>query len=245
MTVEVAIVDDDNIHISMIKRHLKEFDKSSGILFHTSVFHCATDFLEDAMLPSFQLLILGVDLPDISGIDLLKQLEYIDTECITIITTNHKEFALEAYKCHVQAYLLKPVLQADFHSALNRIIPAVYAKSYLSKGTDALSIRRNGVDFQLPLSQVLYFEKYRNKVSIFTDTTCYQSYYTIRKLRNMLNQNQFVQIHQGCIVNWDYVTGLEGHYLIVGKHKLIISNSYFRSVLFHLQMHPIKTPQKP
>ncbi len=240
MNFELAIIDDDIIHTSMIRQFLKLYEKSSGIHFHISLFCCASDFLSSEMLNFYDLLILGIDLPDITGIQLLEHLKKINIEPVVIIATRHTEYALDAYTHHVQAYIVKPVNAENLFITLNRIMPLIQAKSMLDTRDDFLQIRRNGIPYSLPTSEILFLEKYRNKVHIYTDTACYQSYYTIRELNNKLNPEQFVQIHQGCLVNWDRVSSLDAHYITVGTHRLMITNSYYKAVLFHQQTHPIK-----
>ena len=64
------------------------------------------------------MIFLDISMPFLSGIDLLKTMQNAPR---VIITTAHKEFAIEGYELNVLDYLLKPISFERFLKAINKL----------------------------------------------------------------------------------------------------------------------------
>jgi two-component system LytT family response regulator len=60
-----------------------------------------------------------MEMPEISGIDFLKQLQNKDYEII--VTTSHTEYALDAIKGDVVDYLIKPIKKMELILAIQKV----------------------------------------------------------------------------------------------------------------------------
>jgi len=68
------------------------------------------------------LLFLDIQMPDLSGVDLLKVMQ---KKPITIFTTAYQDYALEGYELDVVDYLLKPISFERFIKATNKAIDRI------------------------------------------------------------------------------------------------------------------------
>lgn len=82
----------------------------------------ALAWLEDNAV---DLALFDIDMPEITGLMLAKQLKRIHPDAAVIFLTAFPEFALDAFKLHASGYLLKPVnaddLQREVEYALSRM----------------------------------------------------------------------------------------------------------------------------
>src|SRR3954469_4517617 len=69
---------------------------------------------------------LDVEMPGLSGFDLLEQLPDIDFE--VIFTTAHDEFTVQAIRVSAFDYLLKPVDEEELAQTLNRLLTRLREK---------------------------------------------------------------------------------------------------------------------
>lgn len=235
----LAIVDSDDFHISMMRRNLAAYTHKYGVQFNINIFVKALDFLQQLPNDSLDLCIISMVLPDLPDTLLAERLYELKLSTPMILCSTNAEHAYHAYKNAASGFLLKPVIFDDLEELLNRLLPLLYVHMKVPNNTNSILVKRDGRPFYVLTKDIYYFEKFRNKLFIFTDNYCYHTYYTIRDLIRQLNPKQFVQIHQGCLVNWEYVDRIENQTIILGPHRLTISKAYYKSVLFQEQMYPL------
>lgn len=67
----------------------------------------------------FDLIFLDIEMPEMSGFDLLEQ-ALLPKETQVIITTAHEQYAVKAFKVEVTHYLLKPIAKEELILAVHR-----------------------------------------------------------------------------------------------------------------------------
>ena len=114
------------------------------------------------------LLFLDIQMPKISGINLLKTLKYPPK---TIITTAFREYALEGYELDIVDYLLKPITFDRFFKAIerylrnaNKFIPDLLPSSENS----SIYIKSGNKHFKLMIDDMLYAESVKDYIKVFT-----------------------------------------------------------------------------
>nr|WP_290936859.1 response regulator [Haliscomenobacter sp.] len=63
---------------------------------------------------------LDVELPDMTGFELLQQLDTINFQ--TIFTTSHSHYAIKAFRFNALDYLVKPVEESELDEAIKRLL---------------------------------------------------------------------------------------------------------------------------
>ena len=111
-----CIIDDEPIAHRVIEGYTKKLD------YLNKVGNCYDAFESMNLLNSAKvdLIFLDINMPELSGIDLLKTIQQRPS---VIVTSAHQEYALQGYELNVKDYLLKPFsfnrfLQAGNHRAI-------------------------------------------------------------------------------------------------------------------------------
>ena len=112
--LKCLIIDDEPLAQNVIENYLKNFS------FIELVAKCenALIALEWIKKQKIDLIFLDISMPFISGIDFIKTLQ---NPPAIILTTAHKEFAIESYELNVLDYLLKPISFERFLKAINKL----------------------------------------------------------------------------------------------------------------------------
>ena len=112
--VKCLIIDDEPLAQDVIERYLNNFS------FIELVAKCenAIVALEWLKKQKIDLIFLDISMPFISGIEFIKTLQ---NPPLIILTTAHKEFAVESYELSVLDYLLKPISFERFLKAINKL----------------------------------------------------------------------------------------------------------------------------
>lgn len=228
--MKCLIIDDDPLVCDMISHFVSKVD----FLEYSIQCQNGSDALNLLTVETFDLVFLDMDMPEISGIDLLQN---INPALPVIIITSSPDFALESYNYHVVDYLLKPVNYTRFYKAVQK---AFLIKKGTNK-TDAKPIQeeifiKDGHNLvKLNLKEVLFIEAVSNYVSFKTTSKAYLSLISMQKLEEGL-PDKFIRIHRSYIVNINKIDKIEANTLFIGEKALPISNSYKEKLLQKLNL---------
>jgi DNA-binding LytR/AlgR family response regulator len=166
------------------------------------------------------LIFLDINMPDLTGIELIHMLP---KEQKVIFTTASSDHAIESYEYNAVDYLLKPITFKRFLMAVQKAFnpsppTSSQAEEYLFAKSDKKMIRVN-------LRDIVYFEALKEYVCIHTRT---QKIVTYKRMKELLEKlpGHFTRIHNSYIVNGDHITRVEGNYVLVGDKSLPIGISY-------------------
>jgi len=185
----------------------------------------STDPLEVvSVLPglSCDVLFTDIEMPDLSGFQMLKQLA---VQPLVVFTTAYSQYALQAFEVHSVDYLLKPVDAEQLDRALNkleRVLGGVEPRPQLDKLLEQLasslpkaaraltrlpSKLGDRVEF-VDVPKVTHFYASDKLTYASTPKKDFVLDLTIAELETRLDQDRFVRIHRSTIVNLDFVKEL-------------------------------------
>lgn len=121
MPNKALIIDDDKISLDLLSFQLK----SEG--FETLTFETGTKGLEAARSGDFDVILTDLNLPDINGIEMVRQSKMISPETEIIVVTGYdsSQKAIEATRVGAFGYIVKPV---DFEGLMVDVRNAVESK---------------------------------------------------------------------------------------------------------------------
>ncbi|MBN2433264.1 MAG: response regulator [Acidobacteria bacterium] len=116
--VRILIVDDD----PDVCEYLESFLKRDG--YEVRTINDPTKVLEEIKNSRYQIVILDLKMPRLSGVDLLKSIRSVDTDICIIIYTGYPsvDTAIETMKQQVFDYIKKPFDIEDFRAVIDRAI---------------------------------------------------------------------------------------------------------------------------
>lgn len=205
MVIKIAICDDIPVMTKMIEDLLIEYDSS---LFEIDIFYNPFRLIESLKEKTYDIFILDIEFPNLSGIDVAEKIRENNHTCPIIFITSFKEYMEKAFKVNTFDYILKPVTKSSLYSALNRAI------QYLDLNESKFLFTFNKVFYSLSFSEIVYYEKNKRKVLIHTPSDTYQTILHTRALLSKINDN-FVQVHTSFIVNVRYVKQIRNNIITV------------------------------
>jgi two-component system LytT family response regulator len=160
------------------------------------------------------LIFLDIEMPGMSGFEMLRQLGQYDADVIFV--TAYDQYALQAFRCAATDYLMKPVMSDQLVEAVNRVADRP-ADPVLSKDRlDALMYNlREGmkaprvalsagraIDF-VEVSKILYCKAESNYTDVMlTDGKRYTLSKTLSDVEEMLDHLDFFRVHQSYLINF-------------------------------------------
>nr|WP_121271307.1 LytTR family DNA-binding domain-containing protein [Pedobacter schmidteae] len=172
------------------------------------------------------LMFLDIDMPEISGLEMLQTLKSIPR---TILTTAYSEFALESYEYGVIDYLLKPIYYPRFVKSIERFLALDPVEKPVVPN-NSIAVKVDSHVIELSTADILYAQSYGNYVKIFTADKSHLASITTNQLESLLPQDHFVRVHKSYIVALAKIEQVERDNIILNKEKIPIGITYRRNL---------------
>jgi two-component system, LytTR family, response regulator len=176
------------------------------------------------------LLFLDIEMPMMSGFDLLAAKP--DVDCKVIFTTAYNQYAIRAIRYNALDYLLKPINPAELKEAIARFQiqnnkKEVYSKQlenfFHNKEKNLAITTYDGVVF-LEVDKIIRCEADLNYTRfILVEGKTFISSKTLKEYEDLLSvHNNFLRVHRSHLVNMDFVLKFRNEGSLVLKDQSIV-----------------------
>ena len=231
------VVDDDPLSVQVVLNCINNTPFLTSAGSHTSPVEAA----EALRTQPVDVLFLDVEMPLMSGIDLLRTLQHPPQ---VVLITGSKDYAVQAFEFAVVDYLVKPVSYARFLQAAQKALEAATAAASPAPAPEGAFQPADDPNFtfvkvdaklvRVAYDEVRYIEALGDYVHIVTATSKLIVYSTMKAVEEKFPTNRFVRVHRSFIVNLNRIQALEDNSLVVeGKH-IPVGQTYLRDVMQRL-----------
>jgi len=223
------IIDDDQACRSVLEQMIGQTDP----LKHIGSFENGLQAMNALKNNETDIIFLDVEMPEMSGIDMLAEL---DIKPMVILTTSHKEYALDAYEHEVVDYLVKPVTLPRFLKAVSKAEKRFenLVMGSLSDDRNYFFVRKDSVINKLPISDVLWVEAMGDYVTINTKGKKIIIHSTLRAIESKLPKEKFIRVHRSYIVQLENIKTIEGNTIFLEDAYIPLGTVYKENFLKRL-----------
>jgi len=225
--MKCIVVDDDLMSQKMVEGLVKK----TPVLEHIGTYGSAIEASAAITEKHIDLIFLDVEMPEMTGLDLLKTLHNPPQ---IILVTSKQNYALDAFEYNVTDYLLKPI------DSYSRFLKAVMkAKENIDKaievpteadgsnGPENLFIKVDSLLVNFDLKEILLVEAYGDYVKIHTaGGKVHTVYAKMKDIEGKLPITDFLRVHRSFIVRLDKIKNIDSSNLQIAEKIIPISNSY-------------------
>lgn len=188
------------------------------------------------------LLLLDIQMPQVSGIELIKALKHRPK---IILTTAFEQYAVQGFDLDVSDYLVKPIQFDRFLRAVMKSLPgngqpATVPSSPVQPvlpGPNFLYFRADKKMVKVLLEEILFIESLKDYQKIYTVRGDIITKHTMSALEAMLPVDIFIRVHRSYIVSQHKIDALTADQIMVGKHTIPIGKLYRLQVMKILRNH--------
>lgn len=229
MTIRCVIVEDEPLARKLLTHYV---EKTPGLELMATISHPleALTYLKENQP---DLLFLDIQMPEITGIGLLK---IMPRRPLVVLTTAYSEYAIEGYALDVADYLLKPITYERFLQSVEKIqarlhgsnagptttapaAPAETPVEYLFVKDGTKSVRINFADIQ-------YIEGMKDYVRIHTPDRKVTTLQSLKHLVEVLSDTDFLRVHHSYIVGVDWIEEVQRDDILVAGQLIPVSDTY-------------------
>lgn len=174
------------------------------------------------------LVFLDVEMPEISGIQLINLL---DPKTLVVIVSQKEAYAFSAFEHDVCDYLLKPVNDySRFMKAVLKVKEIIDSRaengSPKKEEGNPLFVKVDSLLHNVKLDSILWIEAYGDYVKINTDQKMLMVLSTLKAVESKLPESQFVRVHRSFLVNVKRIDNIDPNNLQIGSKVIPISANY-------------------
>ena len=226
--INCIIVDDEQHAIDILVHYVKQTPYLNLVDTTTS----PIEALQIISSKSVDLIFLDIQMPELSGMDLIKA---INGKAKVILTTAYSEFALESYELDVVDYLLKPIRLPRFLQAVQKAVNDLEESkenkhSLPGQDDDYIFVKTEskGKLLKITLDEIDYIEGMKNYVAIYCGGKKTLVYTSMKDLEERLPKKQFLRVHKSFIIPISKITGIEGNLLRLKNvtDEILIGDNY-------------------
>lgn len=222
--IKTVIVDDEPLAREGLELHIQEV---SDLELQDQFGH-PTDAIAYLEKNDTDLLFLDVEMPDMSGIDLLKSLQLPP---MTVLTTAYTDYALEGFDLGVIDYLVKPIRLERFISAVNK------AREYLRlrelsvqteqlPDQDHIFLKADRKFVKVFLNDILYIQGMKDYVMVYTAESRVITAMNMKTINSQLDSSRFVRVSKSYIINVSKIVEVKNNSVMIQDVEIPIGKKY-------------------
>ncbi len=227
--MNIVICDDCESDAMAAKEVIKRTAQELHIKTEFDIYSNATEIERKLLVKKepADILILDIDMPKISGLELAERLRVENQNLIMIFLSAHEEFVFKAIEFQPFRYIRKIRLEIEMPIAIQAAVNVLEISSdkqiilYTEDGEKAIMI-----------SEIMYLEAEKHKTFVYLKNgNSILSSKSIAEMQELINKKSFIMIHRSCIVNTDYVKNMQNCMLILkNDEQLLVSRRKFSEV---------------
>ena len=218
------VVDDDDIDRLTTLSFLSDYPFMEVI----GAFDSPAAALEMAQQQLPDVLFLDIDMPQISGLELRKQLLHVPA-CISI--TSYPDYAVESFEMAALDFLVKPFTAERFAKMMERLQQhtLIRQKATLLEhtlGADTIFIKDGSEQIKLQLHEIIYLEALKDYTGI---VTAQKKYAVLSPLGSLIKEKafgSFIRIHRSYAIQKHFIKKISSGEVMVNDIVLPVGRSF-------------------
>ena len=234
MKLKAIIVDDEPLAQNVIEQYaMKIPDLEISAKCNDAI--CAHKTLQEEKI---DLIFLDINMPKLSGISFLKNLK---EPPLVIFTTAYSDYALEGYELNAVDYLKKPFSFERFSKAFFKAHELFLLKRKQDNpisGQDSqkgfVFIKSNKKTYKVKFNDIYFIEGLGDYIQVHLKDQKIVTNLSMKKMLELLPENQFYRIHKSFIISIDKIDLVEGNTVKINEKRLPVGNSYRQDFLKYI-----------
>ncbi|GAA0719679.1 LytTR family DNA-binding domain-containing protein [Aquimarina litoralis] len=230
--IKCLIVDDEPLAREIIENYIARIDQLELVKSCANAleaFHSITN-------SDIDLIFLDIQMPNLTGIDFLKDIQPIPN---VIFTTAYSDYAVDAFNLEAIDYLLKPIEFSRFLKAINKVLKlskkdTTKTNTFETNNANILSDYNTTfiylkVEKQMQkifLKDILYIESLKNYIKVKTLEREIIAYKSISHMESILPVSKFLRVHRSFIIAIDHINSFSTSEIELRGLKIPVGRNY-------------------
>lgn len=208
--IRIGIYDEDRISCQRTLEYIKNRKKYSDLnVLETDIPSLVFAIKEHTF--DFHILVMEVISEKMDILQLVAQINQKFPDCQIIYLTNQADYVSRVYETEHCYFVWKRELEQVMPLALCKAFKRIEAGEL-----QYLSIVCDRKHMDIPVSQILYIERFLHQCRVVTENEMYESYFSLKQFADKL-PSYFVRCHTGYLVNGKCIERVSGKSLFLRR----------------------------
>jgi len=237
--IRCVVVDDEQPARELIAHHLSNLQGFELL----ATFDNAVDGFNFLQKNAVDLVFLDIQMPQVSGLELIRSLKVCPK---IILTTAHREYAVEAFELDVMDYLIKPITQERFMKSISKF--NYYNNAFTEKpdtsssfDTAYIFLKVGKGQTKMYLKDILYIEGLKDFIKVHTSQKVIVASERLSYMDEKLPENKFARVHKSFIVALEKINDLQAEQIMIGDAAIpigrVFKNEFLKKISANQKDH--------
>ena len=210
------IVDDEPLAIDVVIHFLRQLNIQN-------IHRCdnGIEAFRQLQTQDFDLLFLDIEMPQLTGFDLLKS---IPQRPLVVITTAYRDYAVEGFEWEVLDYLVKPFSFQRFLQTMEKAMRSMQQPEDSGDKT-SLFLKADQQWVRIDTGDLLYIESLRDYVKVVTTKKTFIVHQPLADISARLPEDRFIRVHRSYTISIGKVDRISQHCAHIGDKIIPISRA--------------------
>lgn len=219
MNIRIAIFDEDKVSLSELKEKVLEISNQLNFKAEIYDYNNADKIINvvKQVEEVFDILFLDISDSTLSGLYIANIIRRFNPNILIIFMSLYDEYVFESIEYNPFRYIRKNKVSEELPSA----IKAAIRKFEQNKDTSII-LRSDNEEYRIYYSDIMYVETAGRKLNIYLyNGKTISIWKTIKEFTEQINDNNFIKVHSGCLVNRKYISTLSNFHIILNNGSKI------------------------
>lgn len=201
MKLYIALCDDEKEILANEARLVCDILTEKGIAYELNTFNSPKDLLASDII--YDMVFLDIEMDEMNGIDLAKQISQKNKDCSIFLITNYAVYLDKAFDVNAIRFFTKPVDKTRLSEGIDRALERIDS---ITKIISVINFD-NKLSVEMPISSIIYIENSGRHTHIVSTEYDFIAEEIFSLLKNKIQKevNYFAAPHQSYFVNLRYV----------------------------------------
>lgn len=229
MKIKCLLVDDEPLALEALESLMQKIPELEIL----GKCQNAVDALQVIHTRKIDLLFLDIQMPEITGLEMLKSLVFPPK---VIFTTAYRDYAVEAFELDVIDYLVKPISLERLIRSINRYHDRISGKSGLvDPGSETsgktITIYADKKNYRVITSNILYIEGLKDYAMVHTENGRLITRQTLKNFEDILPEQDFIRVHRSYIVPFNRLDSWTSYSVQIKDKEIPVGRTYRKTVM--------------
>lgn len=226
--LKTIIVEDDLMASKATQRHASKIESLEVI----GAFEFPQDAIDFCSKNTVDLILLDIQLPEMTGIELIDSLPYLP---YLIFTTSREDYAYDAFQLNAAAYLKKPFSLKQLEEAVQKVLRLRQLdKEDNQVESSSIFVKIGTKTIRLNLDDIAFVESMGDYVKINCSDKSHIVHSTLKSFIDKLPPKNFLQVHRSFVINIDKIVDIQYSAVVINKSLIPISRGMKDEVMKRL-----------
>ncbi|HBI72781.1 MAG TPA: hypothetical protein DDY59_06280 [Lachnospiraceae bacterium] len=211
--INIAICDDEVPILEFVERKIDHFYLLRNITVNIMKFTNGSSFLDACRSTTFHLVFLDIEMPDLSGIEVVSKLRSVYDDMEIVFLTSYENYVFESFQYRPLRFIRKSKIDSELEEALEAFQKIMDSeKNYYSFFTTDGAVLWRVDDIQ-------YMEAFQHYIYIHRKDKSIKVRGSLDKYEKGFGTWGFIRIHKSYLVSYKHIYSINANEVILTDQK--------------------------